>query len=73
MSFYRLWSGKVIEGNENIAKYFEMDMDYLLNVSEDMGYDISHLEELRKVSVEKIRNGETDSISKEAEKLSKHK
>lgn len=67
MTFYRLWSGKILDTDQNIARYFREDVDYLVNVARDLGIDTSRVEELADEAEKALR--QDNDPSDEAKKL----
>lgn len=67
MTFYRLWGGKVLDNEDHIARYFRDDVNYLVNVANDLGIDTSRVEKIAEEAEDAIRNNEEPSD--EAKKL----
>lgn len=43
MTFYKLWTGRAADTPEEVARYFEDDVEYVAGVAEQMGIDIQQM------------------------------
>lgn len=62
MTLYRLWAGNVVK--QDPSKYFNADVDYIKNVSEDIGVSLGELEDLRDEALLSFEGDETSDPSK---------
>lgn len=66
MTFYRLWSGKPLENDKDVRKYIAADIDFFINVSEDIDIETGNLVNLRDEVLQKSSNEE---LSPRAQKI----
>ncbi|MFB6143823.1 MAG: hypothetical protein ABEJ98_00790 [Candidatus Nanohaloarchaea archaeon] len=69
MSFLYLWTGRFLEGEEDIKAYIDEDIRFLVDVAEENSYRTSHLRELRDKTAKTLTS---DQRPEEVEKLVSH-
>lgn len=69
MTFYKLWSGKILDSPESISKYFEEDVQYIIDILEHNNIDTKNLNEIKNSASDKIRNENISQLSDQEKHL----
>lgn len=69
MTFLKLYTGRCLDENKKIAEYFRGDIQYFLNVSEDIGLDVKKIKELEKTCSEAIKEDKAADLSDREKRL----